>query len=366
MLPLHPSTARGKGAHFCWPTAAQMLSFAQSHRRKRAMSPFAVPTSAPPAKHVLSTSTMPPAQRFSYWLDMICSVYVQLDCDVPRDQPIFGAIETSRIGSIDVTQVRSNGQRIRRTPTQVRRSGEDYCLAMLLREGRGYSIQDGRTATMQPGDFVINDCTRPYELVFDSPHHDLFVVRVPRLHLESHLGNLTALTATTITAENPAGRLLHSTVNTLHATAGSVHPAACRRHGRCDHQYRRGRFAQSASRRSAQAVAAEGLSSGAGQDLCARPSARPGSVGPLGRRGTTHDARSSAPLVPRRAGLHRSSDLAVAAGCVPAGPGRSKSASPWHQRHRLFLGLQRRRPFQPQLPRALRSFSQAWRASAGD
>ncbi len=147
-------------------------------------------------------------------------------CDVPRDQPIFGAIETSRIGSIDVTQVRSNGQRIRRTPTQVRRSGEDYCLAMLLREGHGYSVQDGRTATMQPGDFVINDCTRPYELVFDSPHHDLFVVRVPRLHLESHLGNLTALTATTITAENPAGRLLHSTVNTLHATAGSVHPAA--------------------------------------------------------------------------------------------------------------------------------------------
>ncbi len=195
------------------------------HRRKIAMS-LSVSTAAPTAKHVLSTSTLPPGERLSYWLEAVCSVYVQLDCDAPRDRAIFGHVESSRIGSIDVTQVKSNGPRVSRTTSQVRRSGEDYCLALLLREGHGYAVQNGRSAELWPGDFVVNDCTQPYDLHFDTPHHDLFVVRVPRLHLESHVGNLQTLTATAIRAATPAGRLLQSTVSTLHGSAETLHPAA--------------------------------------------------------------------------------------------------------------------------------------------
>ncbi|MDB5998929.1 MAG: hypothetical protein JWP52_628, partial [Rhizobacter sp.] len=33
--------------------------------------------------HLLSTATVSPRDRLSYWVDAVCSTFVQLDCEVP-------------------------------------------------------------------------------------------------------------------------------------------------------------------------------------------------------------------------------------------------------------------------------------------
>lgn len=174
----------------------------------------------------LSTTAVPQAQRLGYWLDLIGSMYVQLDIEPPADTDIFGHIHFRRIGDIDFTHLRSNGLRVRRTPERIRQSTDDYCLVLIQREGRGALVQDGRTGILNPGDFLLNDCTRPYELCFDGPHHDLYVLRLPRATLASHVANLEELCATTVSGQTGAGHLLLNMVETLNREASGLHPAS--------------------------------------------------------------------------------------------------------------------------------------------
>ncbi len=174
----------------------------------------------------LSTTEVPEDQRFEYWLDMLCSLYVKLDCDGPDAAAIFGDIEFSRIGSLDLTRLSSNASRVRRTSSKIHSGNEDFCLVQLQQTGRGVVFQDERIAKVEPGDFVMYDCTRPYELIFNDPRHDVVVVRLPRSLLESHVGNLHQLTATTVRGGGAAGNLLLSMVDTLQRDIECLHPSS--------------------------------------------------------------------------------------------------------------------------------------------
>jgi AraC-like DNA-binding protein len=174
----------------------------------------------------LSTTAVPLDQRFEYWLEMICSLYVKLDCDGPDSAEIFGDIEFSRIGSLDLTRLSSNASRVRRSQAKIRHGSEEFCLVQLQQLGRGIVCQDDRIAMVEPGDFVMYDCTRPYELIFNEPRHDVVVVRLPRTLLESHVGNLSDLTATTVRGGGAAGNLLLSMVGTLQQDLDRLHPSS--------------------------------------------------------------------------------------------------------------------------------------------
>lgn len=179
-----------------------------------------------PNHKLLSTSTVPHSQRAAYWLDMICATYVLLECESPGETDLFGDIQFDRLGSLDLTHLRSNAKRIRRTQAQIRKGGEHCCLVQIQREGTGVVCQDGRMAVVHPGDFVLYDSTRPYELIFDDAGHDVFVLRVPRSQLQAHVSNVEELTATTVGSEHVGGSLLLTMVETLRRDTGSLQPAS--------------------------------------------------------------------------------------------------------------------------------------------
>jgi len=181
---------------------------------------------AHPPTRVLSTTTVPEDQRTAYWLDMICAMYVRLDCEGPEDRQLFGDIAFNRLGSLDLTHLRSNARRIRRTQAQIRQGGEDCCLVQIQREGKGVVCQDGRLAVVRPGDFVLYDSSRPYELIFDDEDHDVFVMRLPRAQLQTHVSNLEELTATTVSSHDAAGHLLLSMVETLRRDIAKLQPSS--------------------------------------------------------------------------------------------------------------------------------------------
>lgn len=178
------------------------------------------------APQSLSTSSVPPHERFAYWLDMICTVYVQLNCASPRDLGFFGNIDFGALGPLRLTRLSSSAQRIWRPLSDIRRETEDYFLVQVQRTGRGVVCQDERQAVLEPGDFAIYDCTRPYELHFDGSHHDVSVLRVPRTCLENAVGSVNELTATTVHRQSTPASLLLSMLDPLHANIANVHPSA--------------------------------------------------------------------------------------------------------------------------------------------
>lgn len=184
------------------------------------------PSLSEPDARVMSTTAVPPSERTAYWLDMICAMYVKLDCDQPCNQPLYGDIAFNRLGTVDLTHLRSNVPRVVRTDSQIRMGGEDCLMVQVQRQGSCMVRQDGRSAFVDPGDFVLYDSIRPYELLFDSGGHDVFVMRLPRAQLKVHVSNLEELTATTVPGQDAAGHLLISMVETLHGDVGRLLPSS--------------------------------------------------------------------------------------------------------------------------------------------
>jgi AraC-like DNA-binding protein len=148
-----------------------------------------------------STDEVPAAAAFAYWQDLICDTFVQLTAAPTTDRPFRGRITHSEVGTVELTQVRSSGQCVRRTPRLIARSSEEYVLASIQVAGAGTVTQDGRTAPLHPGAMAFYDSTRPYTLHFPAAFEQL-VVQVPRRLL-------------------PEGPVLHATGVTLGADSSA-------------------------------------------------------------------------------------------------------------------------------------------------
>ena len=183
-------------------------------------------TALSPQRLRLSTETVKESERLSYWLDTICEMYAQLECEKPESGDVYGEIDFTRLGSLDLTDLRSNVCFLERTPRQIQRGSEDHCLVQVQREGQGFVRQDGREALLVPGDFVLYDASRPYQLRFDATGHHVVVLRLPRSALEPHVGNLEQLTATTVAGNCAAGHLLLTMIESLQRDVDLLHPSS--------------------------------------------------------------------------------------------------------------------------------------------
>lgn len=154
---------------------------------------------------ILSTDEVAAKERASYWIDLICDVFVQLDCsDVAPD--FYGTIINEPLGSLQLSEVIANKQLVQRSRRRLARSDEDYFLVSLQLAGRGVVRQDDRTAIIDPGDFALYDATRTYTLDFQKDFRQL-VLRAPRSLLTERLDFPERCTATRIAGSTGMGRV---------------------------------------------------------------------------------------------------------------------------------------------------------------
>ena len=174
---------------------------------------------------LLSTQTVAPKDRFAYWTDMICDVYVQLDCESSEARDFAGSIRRDSLSSLDLSVVQSDAQHVLRTPRQIAKASEDFFLVSIQTRGCGIVRQDGREAALAPGDFALYDSTRPYELIFESAFQQL-VLMLPGEQLRSLVKNTEALTATAVSGRQGAGHLLIGMIDTLKQDIDHLQPAS--------------------------------------------------------------------------------------------------------------------------------------------
>jgi AraC-like DNA-binding protein len=172
----------------------------------------------------LSTRSVEPGQRLAFWTDMVCSTYVQLECDAAAgESTIEGEISAQQLATLQLSQVISTPQVVRRTAAKIARSAEDYFLVSIQTRGAGVITQDGRRAHLAVGDFALYDSTRPYELRFDAPFEQV-VLRLPGATLRSALRNTQALTASTVSGQRGAGHLMIGMIRTLATDINTLAP----------------------------------------------------------------------------------------------------------------------------------------------
>ena len=127
---------------------------------------------------------------------------------------------------IHVGTVASTGQLVIRSQRQISRDPADICLINVQLSGHSMVSQDGRDATLRPGDFVLYDSTRPYRLTFDD-NFSQTVLQIPRAALLRRLGASESFTATRIDGTMGLGGVISPMLRTLPLHLAAI-PAVAR------------------------------------------------------------------------------------------------------------------------------------------
>lgn len=163
--------------------------------------------------------------KLAYWQDLIEQSYASCDGLTDRDDKFDASLAVTPADGCEFTDVRSSAIRYVRSPWHVRMGQRDDLFIALLLEGHALFRQNDHAVIHPCGDILIFDTARPYE--FDYPEgHSSVLLRVPRPLLDSRLHGSAELGGTVISASNPYGRLIASTLKSLTeiATSGDLPP----------------------------------------------------------------------------------------------------------------------------------------------
>lgn len=172
-----------------------------------------------------STEFVGPAEKISFWVDLVCAHLVQVDCRSVVDRERFcGSVTKLAVSSnLDIAQISAGGQNVQRTTEQISRATAEYFLVNIQRTGQGTVRQDGREAVLKPGDFALYSSTRPYELTFEDSF-DQTVLILPAEPLRRLNHQIDESCAVVIKAEQAISKLLVGMVDGLYATATELPP----------------------------------------------------------------------------------------------------------------------------------------------
>ncbi len=177
---------------------------------------------------VFSTDAVAPGERFAFWREAVCDVFVQLECERVGRAPFAGAITTRPFGAVQLSEVTARPQHVIRSHRQIARAREDDLLVSVQLDGHGTIAQDGRTAALGVGDFCLYDSARPYTLHFDGDFRQL-VLQFPRKSLSERLGRPEPFAGIAVARADPVGALASQYLAALGSDSARIPPAAAER-----------------------------------------------------------------------------------------------------------------------------------------
>lgn len=151
------------------------------------------------------------------WSEMLNEHFVKLDVGDVTDSPFTGAVRSTSLAHLQVSNVRSTSQHITRTESLINTDGSAFIQLGLIRRGRAVVAQDGRDCRLTKGDFAVYDTTRPFDWIIDGhPDDDQWELEVftwPRQMLGLDAGGSSGVTATAFDGSagfsGVLGRFLH-------------------------------------------------------------------------------------------------------------------------------------------------------------
>jgi AraC family transcriptional regulator, positive regulator of tynA and feaB len=137
-------------------------------------------------KRIFSTDDVHPRDRFDFWHSVACATIVGHD-SVPAIRNGFSAdIDAGALAETGVVRFENSQMRVFRTAAQISEASSDEIFVCRQNAGSLSIDQDGRSATMQPGELVLLDPLLPYTANF-SDGSETLVLKLPRHTLEARL-----------------------------------------------------------------------------------------------------------------------------------------------------------------------------------
>jgi AraC family transcriptional regulator, positive regulator of tynA and feaB len=167
-----------------------------------------------PLTLTFSTDTVHPRDRFDFWHSIACKSYVEHECDPNERRRFEGHVDIAPLAHTSLSTYSNTPARIWRTPRQVARSHSDDLFLCLQISGTCTISQDGRDASLQPGDFCLADTAGEY--VFTYPvNSSQLVLKIERPRLKARLPDFRSLMAVPVRSCDPTGALAFEFIGML-------------------------------------------------------------------------------------------------------------------------------------------------------
>ncbi|QIT17803.1 transcriptional regulator FeaR [Acinetobacter pittii] len=178
---------------------------------------------------LISTDMLPQSQRYDFSHQIVRERFVELDLTMENSTPskdIHAELIHDRVSEIDVMKLNASSHTVSRNNRQIRMDkGEDeFFLFSLQLKGNGFLEQDNRSVSLQPGDFILFDSTRPYRMGFNDDFEKL-VLRIPRMLLKQHIAAPERLCAYKMPRQNAMGNILSNFLTSLDQLSTLPHEA---------------------------------------------------------------------------------------------------------------------------------------------
>lgn len=108
----------------------------------------------------------PPPDELEHWRTAISSTFVTLDAEPTGTQPFVGRVTTHPVGGLTVSRLAVAGQCVRRGQAELRRSQSEMVYLVRQLAGSSFVRMDDDLLAVEPGDFLLVDPNRTYELRF--------------------------------------------------------------------------------------------------------------------------------------------------------------------------------------------------------
>jgi len=147
---------------------------------------------------------------FEYWHQITCRNFSTTEYRRPISGPFKGRITARSFGALTVSDITSSFAdsriEVTRTAVEIRKDPRDHFTLYFVRSGESGIDQDGRTARIRAGDFVIYDQAQPFTLELGGYTRGI-VVTIPRPLMVARLPISYRLTARAIDGSSQLGAL---------------------------------------------------------------------------------------------------------------------------------------------------------------
>jgi AraC family transcriptional regulator, positive regulator of tynA and feaB len=111
-----------------------------------------------------STEDVESRRALAYWVDTVCDRFLEMEIDTPLRERFRARMDQIELGAVTASFIDAETQQVRRTLAKISRSRFPVFMLMQLRAGKARLSQDGHESPLVPGDTVLINGSRPYEL----------------------------------------------------------------------------------------------------------------------------------------------------------------------------------------------------------
>jgi AraC-like DNA-binding protein len=157
--------------------------------------------------------------RFDAFSEAVSANVLPVALSMDDVKAFSGGVRSTALGAVQLARVQvANDMAVRRTNKLIGRSAPEYLKVVVQLTGSSLVSQGDREAVLKPGDYVIYDTARPYQLLARGPFQ-MQTVMFPRNLLRLPVSQLSDLTARPISGRAGLGLMVSSLVVELGKTA---------------------------------------------------------------------------------------------------------------------------------------------------